>query len=542
MLKSISAKFSASLITVIALGVVVGVMGIINSQQIMKAGVKNDFTHEIIENVLGVRENLLNIETGERGFLLRADESYLAPYEAGKVKVIDHYDKALGLTTHNAVVQENLRLFKSHYDSWLSTVIDPLIAARRLVNRGEMTQEAFEAEVQARPGKPLMDRMRTELAAVEAEEFRLLELRKAASEATYQQSIWMVSVLTLVALVTGLLLNFAIARMFKRKVSTAAHHINELAEGRLNSQIKVMGQDEVDGLLTALAKAQTNLCGLIDNIRNTTGSLATSASVVQTSSGEMSKAATEQAEATASMAAAVEQLTVSIGQITENATEASHTAMEAKASADEGIVSLNEVVDGIRQIASSVQDSASTVRSLEEQSNEISEIISTITNIADRTNLLALNAAIEAARAGESGRGFAVVADEVRKLAEQTKGSSERISSMVFQIQNITQEASRSMDESVERVQHGIEKADTVSGTITRIKSNADRVNQAISAISVSMKEQSNVSVEISRNVERVAQMTEENTASIEQNTQVSVEMADLSDSLAKSVAVFKTA
>jgi len=133
------------------------------------------------------------------------------------------------------------------------------------------------------------------------------------------------------------------------------------------------------------------------------------------------------------------------------------------------------------------------------------------------------------------------VAAEVRKLAEQTKGSSERISSMVFQIQSVTQEASKSMEDSVGMVQQGIEQADQVSEAISRIKSDADRVNEAIQAITVSMKEQSNVSVEISRNVERVAQMTEENTATISQNKQVAQAISDLATGLTQSVQVFKT-
>lgn len=541
MLSSISAKFSASLITVILLGVVVGGLGVFNSKRIMDANAKNEFTHEVIENVLEVRENLVNIETGERGFLLRGDNSYLAPYIEGKELVRKHLDKAIELTSHNVLITEELRLFNTHYNTWLNTVVDPLIDAKRLVIEGNMAPEDFNAMVDATPGKPLMDKMRQTLTKVEVEEYRLLRLRQAASQEVYDQSIWMTIGLTLFALVSGLTLNFFISRMFKRKLATASTHINALADGRLNSQITVSGKDEVDLLLKDLSKAQTNLRNLIDGIRNSTSSLTESAGSVRTSSDEMNNAASEQADATASMAAAVEELTVSISQITENSNEASHTAHQAKQSADQGSVTLGLVVEGIRNIASSVQGSAATVRSLEKQSNEISEIISTITDIADRTNLLALNAAIEAARAGESGRGFAVVADEVRKLAEQTKGSSERISTMVFQIQSITQQASKSMDDSVGMVQQGIEQADSVSETIDEIKANADRVNEAIQAITVSMKEQSNVSVEISRNVERVAQMTEENTAAIAQNKHVAQQISDLALNLTQSVQVFKT-
>jgi methyl-accepting chemotaxis protein len=541
MLNSISAKFSASLVTVVIMGVVVGGLGILNSKRIMDANAKNDFTHQIIEHVLSVQENLINIETGERGFLLRGDDTYLKPYTEGKEKVREHLDKAIELTSHNKLVTEELRMFNAHYRTWLDTVVDPLIDAKRAVLAGNMSQQDFMATLDATPGKPLMDKMRATLAKVEEEEFRLLGERKANTKKVYDQSIWVTVGITLIALLAGLTLNYLISRMFKRKLGLATTHINALAEGRLNSNIQVQGKDEVDALLQALAKAQSNLRNLIDGIRTSTVSMSDSANSVRTSSDEMNKAASEQADATASMAAAVEELTVSISQITENSHDASQTALQAKRSADQGSVTLGLVVEGIRNIASSVQGSAATVRSLEQQSNEISEIISTITDIAERTNLLALNAAIEAARAGESGRGFAVVADEVRKLAEQTKGSSERISSMVFQIQSITQEASKSMEDSVGMVQQGIEQADSVSGTILQIKANADKVNEAIQAITVSMKEQSNVSVEISRNVERVAQMTEENTATIAQNKHVAQQISDLAGSLTQSVQVFKT-
>jgi len=541
MLKTISAKFSASFAAVIGCTVVIGALGVYNSQQIVEANKKNDFTHTIIEQVLAIQEGLLAVESAERGYLLRGDQPSLNAYGEGKGVVERVLKTTRELTTHNPVVTEAFKNFDAHYAGWLSNVAEPLIVNRSELNKGQITQDQFEQLVRERPGKPLMDKMRAELAAVQNEELRLLKERKAVAEDTYNRSVWLTVAFTAIAAVVGLSLNFIIAAGFKRKLAVAGHHIRELAEGRLNGNIEIQGHDEVDQLLTHLQRTMANLKSLVGNIRNTTHSITDGSEAVKLASDQMNKAAVEQADATASMAAAVEELTVSIGQITENSNEASHTAVEAKRSAEEGMTTLNQVVTGIRRIAESVQGSAQAVQTLEKQSGEISEIISTITEIAEKTNLLALNAAIEAARAGESGRGFAVVADEVRKLAEQTRGSTDRISAMVLDIQRITGEATSAMENSVTLVDEGIQYADAVSVTIEQIKTNADRVSQAIQAISVSMKEQSNVSVEISRNVERVAQMTEENTAAIAQNTQLSGQIASQSGSLGQAVSVFKT-
>lgn len=543
MFHTIRAKLSLGFAITLILSLIVGALGLLNAKRIMEGSKANEHTHDVIAEVALIRETLTRIETGQRGYLLNGQSTYLVPYTEGKKAIAEHFDRAIKLTSGNAEPTQMQRLtaLRNTYESWLNQSIDKTIEVRQALNRQEIDQEEFQNQFMRLTGKPLMDKMREQIAEIEAQEERFLVQRGEQADFAYTSALWSVGIALSLAMVIGLLTTFGLDRLLQTKLKTANRHIDALAKGQLNSQIEVNGTDEIDQLLKALVAAQHNLRTLIQGIRVCADELSQNAMQVKDTSTSMSSAGVEQADATSTMAAAVEELTVSIAQISENTEEATSTAYTAKQSAENGGETLNEVVTGIQAIAKSVTQSASAMQKLEQQSSDISEIISTITEIADRTNLLALNAAIEAARAGEQGRGFAVVADEVRKLAEQTKGSTDRISSMVYEIQSITQGAAQTMNTSVTLVQNGLNQASSVNQTIEQIKANADRVSEAISAISVSMREQSHVSTEISRNVERVAQMTEENTAAAQQNTQVSGHLTQLSSKLMQSVQAFKT-
>jgi len=541
MFNTIRAKLGFGFALVIALGLLTGALGLINAKEIMDGAQANEHTHEVLREVGLIRENMTNIETGQRGFLVTGYPTYLEPYTEGKKEIDTHFAAAIKLTSDNRAQTERLKQLREMYSNWLNLSIEKTIELRQSLNNQEIDQTEFMNRFIALSGKPIMDKMRELIGQIEQEELNLLKTRTQAAQATYQTALWSVAAALIASFVVGVFATISLVKLLQNKLGTAGKHINALANGELNSPIQHQNKDEVDQLLAALATAQGNLKKLIDGIRQSALELSSSATQVQESSTTMANAGVEQADATSSMAAAVEELTVSISQISENSNDATATANAARESADNGMVTLGEVVAGIQRIAQAVETSAQAVQTLEKQSADISEIVSTITEIADRTNLLALNAAIEAARAGEQGRGFAVVADEVRKLAEQTKGSTDRISSMVFEIQNITQGAVKSMDTSVQLVQEGIDQADVVNTTIQKIKSDSDRVSEAIAAIAISMKEQSNVSIEISRNVERVAQMTEENTAAAQQNTQVAAHLSGVSQSMMNAVKVFKT-
>ena len=201
-----------------------------------------------------------------------------------------------------------------------------------------------------------------------------------------------------------------------------------------------------------------------------------------------------------------------------------------------------------------MEQSSKVVGSLGARSQEIGQIVDTISGIAGQTNLLALNAAIEAARAGEQGRGFAVVAEEVRKLAEQSQAAAKHIAELISHIQSDTEEAVKAMQEGNEEVQLGSGVVNKTGEIFAEIETMIREVNTQVGLAHAAMLDIDAASANISQSVkgvdgisksttaeaQNVSAATQEQAASMEEMSTASAALANLAQDLQNAVNQFK--
>ena len=167
----------------------------------------------------------------------------------------------------------------------------------------------------------------------------------------------------------------------------------------------------------------------------------------------------------------------------------------------------------------SINQLGQVIDNLRQRSEEIGEIVGTITKVAGQTNLLALNAAIEAARGGESGRGFAVVAAEVRKLAEESSLSASKIAQIISSIQTETNNAVLSMKSVTDEVLNGIESVSIAGMSFEQIQQSVNSVTDKIRGVTLAVQQLASGSEQLAHSVHLINEFAETSATSVENVT-----------------------
>ncbi|MBI5177872.1 MAG: methyl-accepting chemotaxis protein [Nitrospinae bacterium] len=366
------------------------------------------------------------------------------------------------------------------------------------------------------------------------------ELERLKQESSNTRNLAIGAAVVLIAI------NLIVLNMFFRfTVVTPVNQISEaadrIANGDLTSQIDTTRQDEIGGLSQALFKMQENLKEMIHKINGSSSDVTRSAEELSVLARHIAEGSEKQNEQSTHVAASVEEMSSTIMEIAKNSNQALESSNAAKEAALAGSKVVQETIAGIHRISSSMEQSSKVIQALGNNSDQISEIVSVIDDIADQTNLLALNAAIEAARAGEAGRGFAVVADEVRKLAERTTKATKEIATMISKIQADTQDAVMSMETVMDEVKSGVRSADETGQSLKSIVEQVQNSADMVSHIATASEQQSKTVEEISKNMHSVAEISKSTSQDTQRTYDSAQNLTQLAGDLKKLVDQFKT-
>jgi len=486
-------------------------------------GHTNEIVHE--EVPLLVADESIALDMSERTSLLRGYLLY------GDVALKEEFESGI----EHSIELENTVLELNDSDE-VQALIDKKVAW------GEATDKVLEAYEAGNKDKAMVI-MQNEVKPLEDEvlqgfkelgDFREKEIAQRGKEIeSYGKASLIIDIsISVIVFALGLIVAIKAANLISRPIVTVMERMKSIADGDLTHEaLETKSTDEVGQLVAATNEMSNNTRELLSSIQSVSETVSSQSEELTQSAGEV-KAGTEQiaitmeelATGSETQANSASDLSMSMGSFTDKVNEAntngeriqqnSNKILEMTGTGSQLMQSSTEQMTTINDI---VRDALEKMRVLDNQSQEISKLVSVIRDVAEQTNLLALNAAIEAARAGEHGKGFSVVADEVKKLAEQVALSVNDITGIVETIQTESSVVATSLENGYTEVEQGTEQIQTTGQTFNDIRSFVTEMVQNITTVSENLSDIVANSQNMNSSIEEIASVSEESAAGVEE-------------------------
>ncbi|MEH0740798.1 methyl-accepting chemotaxis protein [Vibrio cholerae] len=460
-----------------------------------------------------------------------------------------HKEKPETIETIRAYFQTEIPALEKRFADLITSSQDKALLAEFIVQR-QAYEQGFEQVITLRDTQHQAEKSMLELGEAISDELEAIKLESMDQQVTLTevlsehkaQTIEMIVILTLLAIVVSLTAAVMITRAIRQGLMKVQEVSTSLAEGDLSIEVEVKGKDEIAQLLR-------NMRNTIESLRDIVATVADSCIKVGHMSEEL-QAITHTTDQSADrlraemdqIASAVQQLSTSTTEISQSATDGASFTQRAGQDISETLGDVEKTLQAIESADEAMSIGSEQVLALYDQSMNIGSILEVIHGVAEQTNLLALNAAIEAARAGEQGRGFAVVADEVRTLAKRTQDATGQIETMIRELQSGAESARKSIDSSHDKVTHVNTQAQVTSGKLNAIHGTIGELEDSNLQIAAAVEEQCMVTNSVSENITETANITRDNSETIKHIAISATELAEVAQYLDMQIKRFKTA
>jgi methyl-accepting chemotaxis protein WspA len=348
-----------------------------------------------------------------------------------------------------------------------------------------------------------------------------------------------VSIGVLVTIVSAVFA-FWITRSITVPLQHAVETAQRVAAGDLTAHIDVRTRDETGQLLAALKNMLQSLAKIVGEVQNSGIQVNSSVTAVAATGKEQQATASEIAATTTEIGATSKEISATSRELVKTMNEVAAVADQSATLANSGQVGLSRMEETMRQVMEAAGSINTKLAVLNEKASNINQVVTTITKVADQTNLLSLNAAIEAEKAGEYGRGFAVVASEIRRLADQTAVATYDIEQTVKEIQSAVSAGVMGMDKFSEEVRRGMQEVQHVGGELSQIIQQVQALAPRVESVNEGMQAQATGAEQISQALTQLSEAAQQTVESLRHSAVAVDGLMEVSVGLHASVSRFK--
>jgi methyl-accepting chemotaxis protein len=571
---SIGMKIGSGFALALAMLTVVGGVSYYSTIKLVDSAERVKHTHEVLNTLDEALSAVKDGETGQRGYIITGEARYLEPFQGARDVVDQKVRHLRELTADDPIQQQRL------------VALEPLVSSKfaELQETIDLRKEKgfglAEQVVVSDRGKTVMDSIRKLVTEMQAGETAVRASRSLEANDRVHSTQMTILVGGLCSFLLLSLAGVLLTRNIAGPLGEVSRAAQKIASGNLSvSFVPTSRRDEVgvlaasftemtislgqmahtaelisngdltvevkprsdkDVLGNAFATMVEKLRRVIGEMQESIGILSSSAQQIVATTVQVASAASETATAVAETTATVEEVKQTARLAAQKAKYVSENAQIATQVSESGKKSAADSVDAMKKIREQMESIAESIVRLSEQGQTIGEIMLSVNDLAEQSNLLAVNASIEAAKAGEQGKGFAVVAQEVRNLAEQSKQATIQVRSILGEIQKATNAAVMVTEQGSKAVDAGVKQSVQAGESVQKLGESIAEAAQAATQIAASSQQQMAGMDQVAQAMENIKTASTQNVASTKQTELAAKNIGELGRKLTDLVVLYK--